>query len=703
MKHNHEIHGNLARLLSTENLNIEHSNVETASFNVETRTLVLPIWENASDLVYQMLLSHESAHAIYTPNVDWKELTDVPMQFLNVTEDVRIEKLMKKKYSGLKKTFFGGYKELHEKDFFEIDGKDHNKYNLADRVNLYFKIGNFINIIFTEEEKNILSEIEDAETFEDSIRCAEKLYEYCKQEHQKETDFQFSVDDSQENNEKSQSGENNVNESNSSEFDSTGEKKQNGDSAGGDDNDLEGKPEKEKTNKSNREYDPTSNGDYVKTVSSFEKAVNTLSSSTTKDINYISIPEIDIDEIIVDCKKIHKLCETYWQNNHSGSCFHAVDYSYNSFKNAAKKEVNYLVKEFECKKAADSYSRSSESKTGILDCNSLHSYKFNDDIFKKVVTVAEGKNHGLIFILDWSGSMADVILDTCRQLFNLIWFCKKVSIPFDVYAFTNSFSYTYGKHSKHIQNSMIIHGNFNLLNVISSKVNSSTLNTHMKNLYRLAYYHSVPFSEYDYPFKLSLSGTPLNESLIALHEIIPKFKKEKKVQKVQCVVLTDGEASSLARLQDNHAAYIGDNCFLRDKKMRTTYRFPSYSYYSTHKFTDVLLKHLKDVYPFVNFIGIRLLQNNEIGAFVRSHLDNNNELSSYDKIMSEWKKNKSCVINCSGYDSYFGIYSRSLNQLNEFEVGESASITDIRNAFKKSLQTKKMNKKILSQFIDLVA
>jgi hypothetical protein len=218
MKHNHEIHGNLARLLSTENLNIEHSNVETASFNVETRTLVLPIWENASDLVYQMLLSHESAHAIYTPNVDWKELTDVPMQFLNVTEDVRIEKLMKKKYSGLKKTFFGGYKELHEKDFFEINGKDHNKYNLADRVNLYFKIGNFINIIFTEEEKNILGEIEDVETFEDSIRCAEKLYEYCKQEHQKETDFQFSVDDSQENNEKSQSGENNVNESNSEKF-----------------------------------------------------------------------------------------------------------------------------------------------------------------------------------------------------------------------------------------------------------------------------------------------------------------------------------------------------------------------------------------------------------------------------------------------------------------------------------------------------
>ena len=29
------------------------------------------------------------------------------------------------------------------------------------------------------------------------------------------------------------------------------------------------------------------------------------------------------------------------------------------------------------------------------------------------------------------------MLDTIKQLYNLIWFCKKVSIPFDVYAFTN--------------------------------------------------------------------------------------------------------------------------------------------------------------------------------------------------------------------------------------------------------------------------
>jgi len=129
-----------------------------------------------------------------------------------------------------------------------------------------------------------------------------------------------------------------------------------------------------------------------------------------------------------------------------------------------------------------------------------------------------------------------------------------------------------------------------------------------------------------------------------------------------------------------------------------------YSYYATHKFTDVLLRHLKDVYPSVSFIGIRLLSAGEIGKFVRNHLENNNDSQSYDKIMDDWKQNKSCAIKCAGYDSYFGIYSKSMNSSTEFQVEESeAGTTAIRNAFKKSLESKKMNRKILSQFADLIA
>ena len=86
------------------------------------------------------------------------------------------------------------------------------------------------------------------------------------------------------------------------------------------------------------------------------------------------------------------------------------------------------------------YSRSHVSKTGVLDCTKLHTYKYNEDLFKKVNVIPDGKNHGLIFILDWSGSMGGIIEDTVKQLMNLVWFCSKVNIPFEVYIFSNQYA-----------------------------------------------------------------------------------------------------------------------------------------------------------------------------------------------------------------------------------------------------------------------
>ena len=100
---NFEVKDNLAKLLATENLIVEHRQVSTAFFNVETRVLCLPMWD-ASDNVYDMLVGHEVGHALFTPNDDWEEvLKDVPKSFLNVTEDARIEKLMKRKFPVLTK------------------------------------------------------------------------------------------------------------------------------------------------------------------------------------------------------------------------------------------------------------------------------------------------------------------------------------------------------------------------------------------------------------------------------------------------------------------------------------------------------------------------------------------------------------------------------------------------------------------------
>ena len=64
-----------------------------------------------------------------------------------------------------------------------------------------------------------------------------------------------------------------------------------------------------------------------------------------------------------------------------------------------------MVKEFEMKKAAAAYNRSWSSKSGELDMSKIHLFKLKDDIFNRVEIIPEGKNHGVVMILDWSGSM----------------------------------------------------------------------------------------------------------------------------------------------------------------------------------------------------------------------------------------------------------------------------------------------------------
>ena len=173
---NFEIKSQLGKLLATEDLVVENKDVETAEFNVHTRVLTLPFWKRASSVVYDMLVGHEVGHALFTPDEDWTEKVKVPQQIVNVCEDARIEKLMKRKYPGLSKTFFNGYKELNDEDFFELEGQDINDLNLADRTNLYFKGSSHISVDFSVEEKEIVDLVGAAETFDDALHASEVEY-----------------------------------------------------------------------------------------------------------------------------------------------------------------------------------------------------------------------------------------------------------------------------------------------------------------------------------------------------------------------------------------------------------------------------------------------------------------------------------------------------------------------------------------------
>jgi len=697
----YEIKSQLAKLLATEDLVVEHKQVETAQFNVHTRVLTLPMWEKASNGVYDMLVGHEVGHALYTPDIDWLKDHKIPPQFVNIVEDARIEKLMKRRYAGLSKTFYRGYQELADEDFFGIGDEDVSEMNLADRANLYFKIGNYTNIPIQDgEEKEIINLIAGTETFADVLEVSKILYEYCKKQQEQ---AQEAPEEMSANQETTQDGGSSTQDGGEGEQEQPGETESYGGTAEQD------------------QQKPTSAGGEhreepeVKTVDSLEQALKDLVNQQGEENVYLELPTLDLKKIIVPNSEIQQLCDDQWSDLEA-EVFYEVDCLFSEFKRSAQKEVNYLVKEFECKKAADSYARATTSRTGVLDCTKLHTYKYNEDLFKKVTTLADGKNHGLVFILDWSGSMGQVMLDTVKQLFNLMWFCKKTNIPFDVYAFTSDYPLVKyddeGKANLREKAYQPKHGVvhigewFSMMNLFTSKVNAKTLENQMKNIFRIAYSFSH-YSSIKVPIGMSLSGTPLNEALISLHQILPRFKQENKLQKVQCVVLTDGEACALKyhrevnrRWEDEPflgTGHIGPNAFLRDRKTGNTYSCDCEWY----EFTDILLRNLKDTFRDINFIGIRVLESRDAGSFIRRYCGYYGE--TFDKTMTAWKKQKAFSIKTSGYTTYFGLSANALAQDTDFQVKEDATKTQIKSAFVKSLRSKKMNKKVLGEFIELVA
>lgn len=704
-----EVKGNLARLLATENLIVEHRQVETAMFNIKDRVLTLPMWDIASPNVYDMLVGHEVGHALYTPD-EWGEDHQVPQSYLNVVEDARIEKMMKRKFPGLARNFYDAYQELHTQDFFEIGDRDMDSYTLIDRINLYFKIGLHAGMIipFNEKEKTLSDMVSQAETFAQVVEAARQILAYTREQELEKIQADVNTDET------TQSG-----------GDST-----EGQSEGQSQGQSEGQSQPEDADE---QPDVSGAGSDIGGINNLESETNKafsekqrqLNSSHSRSIDYVEIPPLDLNTFVISNKQVMKDCsETYGEQ--CAELFTDADKQYLEFRSEAQREVNYLVKEFEMRKSADQYARSSTAKTGILDTQKLHTYKWNEDVFKKINIVPDGKNHGMIFILDWSGSMGSCLHDTVKQLLNLAWFCKKVQIPFDIYAFTNdywyskSFDYTtmtrdksYAHH-KQVSGYVNMEENFRLLNMVTSNNrNGKDLEAQLKNFWRLTYGYSdysrfKSFINYSQPPGYALSGTPLNESVIALTVLIPDFQKRNKVQKTNVVILTDGEAQSINYLMEYKRGsyvkigrnYIDNDCVLRDRKTGRVYpRFKSSSY-QADMITSIFLQCIRDRHPDINLIGIRLISGRNL-----SNICNNGESKiSYENIQKQWKKSKSVeLVDFMGYQSLYLMALDNLSSSVDFDVDENATNKQIGAAFTKSLAKKGVNKKMLTSFASLIS
>ena len=712
-----------AKLLANEDISVIRARVSTASFDIKNRVLTLPQWKDLTPMVEGMLIGHEVGHALYTTD-DYLEPLKINYKlksYLNILEDVRIEKLMKRKYPGIRKTMNMGYKELNDKDFFGVNKvQDFNTLNLIDRINLYFKAGFQCGVKFDSEEKQFVVRAERTETVDEVVALGQEIYDYSlgkaieRKKHSLETnptdleDLEDDVEDEEEDD-----------LDNDDLFDSSDVEEDEGKLLEDDEGDVRqwqaGRSQPQKTIDEKIEEEAEKEIE-AKTDHVFEEKLKELADDGT-EYRYWKLDERDpIVNPVVGYKTILKEIEGVeeWIN---ASNRKEID----KFKVESSRVVNYLIKEFEMRKSATMYKRAQTSKIGSLDMKKIWGYQLNDDLFKRVTVVQKGKNHGMIFLMDWSGSMDGVIDDTVKQVINLAMFCQRAQIPYQVFAFTTQYDlftgeYDSGKlvakkqefYSTEGLLGNAVNGNFALLEFFSHKMSNVEFNLMVRRLFNTRYLN--------YCNGYSMGGTPLNEALSYMVDYLPKFMRSHGVEKMSLITLTDGEGGSLitsdGRYLDSDRYINGVDGsykkvkiknFLKDPKTKKDYLVDRNG--TTQ--TEAILRLIKDRYD-VNSVGFYICRNarGELSGAIRNNLAGftGNLDIMVDTMRKEFKENGFASIKNTGRDDLFIVPQNKLTfEDTDIVVEEKQNARQIARMFTKQMNGQRTSRVLLNQFIGYVA
>jgi hypothetical protein len=710
----------LARLLAEENITVLEDKVQTASFDLKDRVLRLPIWENMTKETRDHMTGHEVGHALYTPVEDWEadireaaNRINTNVNFLrgyfNIVEDARIEKLVQRKYPGLRSSFIKSYRKLLADGFFGGDLDKINNYNLIDRINVYFKCGMSAGVRIEKDEQIWIDEIEKCETWEQVVDISERLFIFAKEKKEK-------------NNEEDET------ESFDQEYSSQEDQNEDQESDEFENNSFSESGDSEDSNEENDEFDElfgnTAGGNSwvdkdlaAKTNDNLEENIRAeFNSSSYADVINISLSEkmphvVTWEESLAMFRDSTKYSVYHWLETAEDPANLAYEKGvklFNSFMDKNKRTINYMVKEFEMKKRASEYSRQKVGKTGMLDTVKMNNYKFSEDIFRRVTIVPEGKSHGMIMYVDWSGSMQPYLKETVEQNLILAQFCRQIGIPFRVYSFTtNVYIDSPEIHNPELaEPNVMTYSDSSLVELLSDKMNPAKFREMASYILAASSRERYPF---DFPRFIRLGGTPLCECINGAIHMFNKFKKETRVDIVNTFFLTDGEGRPITYCKEtfyNDRTYRTFNDLnswstrrmlikLNDSVTKKSYRIPHNSLQQ-----DTLLKMYRDRTgsPTIGYFV----------SFARKH-DLNNVVSYYGQdrvaeVMKEMTKNGYATISGSGYDKYFIINAKNLRATStDMKVDDDASKAKIRTAFAKSQKGRLENRKMLSELIEAVA
>jgi hypothetical protein len=683
----------LAKLFAQENITVEHKNVSTAYFELSNRVLVCPIWKNMSEELYDLLMGHEVGHALFTPPQGWHNAITKEgagfKSFLNVIEDIRIERLIKEKFPGIRRSFFSGYKSLYENDFFGLSKLDYsiNDLPFIDRINLHYKVGMFLNVKFHTDETEYLKKIDNISSWEDTESIAKELFELAKN-----TESKFTYDGL-----KFNLGE----EAEDSEDDT-------------DDLDVFDDSEDMMEIPS----DPISITD-----ESFRHRERSLVSSDKTSFKYFLLPEVNWEARVIDYKTVHKNMIFCIEKTKSLDYLDQIKNKlFAEFKKKNEKYVAYMVKEFELRKNARQFARASVSKTGEINTKKLFAYKITEDLFNRVTTVPNGKNHGMIMFVDFSRSMEDKMKSTLEQTIILAMFCRKINVPFSVYSFTNCPD-IYGEiDSKYkncfmkkyvIGNQKIDDPHFRMREYISSRMSSTEFKNAIKNLIFLSMTFMTRYekqqNKFDYytPPTDELHSTPLDATVIASIEMVKQFRKNYRLDIVNTIFLTDGQSDTTSAGTDTSG----------------------HGYHSWKERGSSIVRYVTD--PVTKLVGasknhqpmtcayLQLLKKitdcNVIGFFIsdkrlRHTISNYNNIygsSTFltDKELTSIRSNGFHDIEGDTYDHFFIMSGGRAQELEEAEISvdKDFSKNDLKKAFMKYRSRISFNRMFLNRFASVIS
>ena len=760
----------LAKLMATENINVIHKNIPTAYFDVKNRVLACPtLQDDISSELYDLFMGHEVGHALNTPAEGWhdsvSELGMVFKGYLNVIEDIRIEKKIKDKYPGLRRSFFTGYKELNDMDFFGLTkaGKPISSYGFIDRINLHYKIGAQARVEFSDEEMVYIKRCDELETFEEVMELALELFEKKKEETKTQLD-DMSLEDLQDLMDELGIDEDNGVSDSMTVVVEESEDGEEGDSsdAKGEDSDTEDSDESssstdgtESPSEEDVESSESTSGEGDEegagegNESTKQKIEDALNKSETDesfrenedqlhkqdsyyyDPTFYAIPDrIKFENFIVGYKSISKeMDKNKFERKY-------IKKYVKNFTDNNKKIVNYMVKEFEMKKAAAAYNRSHGSKSGELNMDKLAFYKIKEDIFNRIQVTPEGKNHGVVMAVDWSGSMSGSVRPTVEQAALLAMFCNRLQIPFRVFAFSDSYGtglreqvdrkvhgrpddwlkeynklmadQAFGKTTKLSDDMEEWNlGNFRLLEMMSDKMSNQEFTKALEDWFQVAftmdegyysYYDEDTKSEWKYDAesyalgRFNLGGTPLDHTLLVMRDYLTEFKLQYGIDVMSFITLTDGAS---------HSVFSG-NSQVADKITNKTLSM------NRRNTTGVLLEWLKETAG-VRTIGFFLTKGKGRQFASEAARFSGTKMNTWDEEFEEKRKEflKIATQFTDGhYDLGIVINQKKIDinyDEDQLDVNEGANKGTLKRALVKAGNNKMKQRVILNQFVSQMA